>query len=287
MNHEGALIAFTLLGQLVAGSTILYAILHFTRSDEVSRFPAGFRIKTPELLLLILLLVAMAISFLHLGSARKAVHALNNPGSSWISREIFSLSLLSLSLILLFLGRWLMPARRGIHSVLFLISLGSGASLIYVMIRLYMIPAVVSWNTWYTPSSFIFSSFILGISAFIVYAASIQWREYPLKLLLQMLFVLLLTEALISAGNQYLLDHLSLIHYNPFLLENSHLNVTIIRIALIVVVLFLLAFLQRRSTVHTEGSLKKILTGSVILLVLIEQIAGRWLFFASFVKVGI
>lgn len=287
MTHEGALIAFTLLSQLVAGSAILYAILHVTRSDPESRIPSGLRIRTPELLLLVLLLVAISVSFLHLGSPRQAGRALDNPGSSWISREIFSLALFSLSLFLLFLGRWLMPARRGILTVLFLFALGSGAGLVYVMIRLYMIPAVVSWNTWYTPASFLLTSFILGLSAAVVYLVSFQGEKYTLKTLFQVLFVLLLAEALVSAGNQYMLDHLPVTHYNSFLLENIHLKGTVIRIILIVTVLFLLAFLQNRSTAPASGSLKRILTGFAILLVLVEQIAGRWLFFASFVKVGL
>ncbi len=287
MTQEGALIAFTLLSQLVAGSTILYSILYFTRRDEVVRFPSGFHVKTPELLLLLLLLVAISISFLHLGNARQAGRALNNLGSSWISWEILSLAVFSLSLFFLFLGRWLMPVRSRMLSVLYLFAPGSGAALIIVMIRLYMIPAVPSWNSWYTPSSFMLASLILGMCTLLAYMVTGKMNGYSFRLFLQIFFLLLLLEALISAGNQYMLDHLPITHYNSFILENIHWSFTIIRITLITSVLVLLVFIRRNRTIHASTSLKRILMISAILMVLVEQIAGRWLFFASYVKVGI
>jgi DMSO reductase anchor subunit len=287
MNHEGALIAFTLLAQLVAGATILYAVLWFTRKDEMSGVPAGFHPKTPELLLLIGLIAAMFISIFHLGSPRQAVNALSNPGNSWVSREILGLSLFAMSLFLLFLGRWLAPGRRITLTFLFLFSLLSAAALVLIMIRIYMIPVVVTWNSWYTPFSFITTTFVLGTGAILAYMTIVQ-REWsgtgPLTIIM---FLFLVVEAVITGLNQYRLSHLSVIHYNRFLLENIHLNFTIIRIVIIMAVLMLLVFYQRKIKSAGGQGWVNTLIGLAILLVLFEQVAGRWLFFASFVKMGI
>lgn len=287
MDHEGALIAFTLLGQLVAGATMLYAILFLTRRDEMSRVSAGFRIKTPELLLLAGLLAAMFISFFHLGNIRQAVNALSNVRTSWISREILVLSLFSLSLFLLFLGRWLMATRPRALSVLFLFCFLSAAALVIVMTGIYMIPVVVSWNTWYTPFSFITTTFILGTCAVLAYLVTVQGEWPKIRPLSTILLLFLPLEALIAGLNQVRLSNLYMIHYNRFLLENIHLNFTITRMVIIVAVLMLLVFYQRKIKSAGGHGSGNVLIGLAILLVLFEQVAGRWLFFASFVKMGI
>ena len=115
MDHEGALIAFTLISQLVAGTSIIYAFLFFIRRNEISGISSGFNPKTPELLLIIALLAAIFISLFHLGNIGKAVNALNNLDSSWISREILSLLLLAFGLGLLFIARWKMSGNSGIE----------------------------------------------------------------------------------------------------------------------------------------------------------------------------
>jgi DMSO reductase anchor subunit len=82
-------------------------LVYFISMDDISQLSSGFSLKTPEFLLLLGMLVALAISFLHLGRPSNAIHALNNLKTSWISREIFAVTLFSASLLMLFIARWL------------------------------------------------------------------------------------------------------------------------------------------------------------------------------------
>ncbi len=287
MHNEGALIAFTLISQLTVGSLLLYSFIYFTAKSATSQLPSGFNAKTPELLLLAGMVIATAISFLHLGSPANAIYALNNITTSWISREILSLSIFSMSLFLLFLGRWLMNSRERIISFLFLLSAITGIIFIIVMIRLYMIPTVITWATWYTPLGFVFTTLILGICGVLAYFVIFNLKIEKIKPLLQLLMVFLFIEALISVLNHSMLSNISIPHTNQFLLDNLHLNYTIIRIAVITSVLIFLIFISRIKLNHGSPLTVKLLVFLAIILVLIEQFAGKYVFYASFVRVGL
>jgi anaerobic dimethyl sulfoxide reductase subunit C len=198
MVNEGALIAFTLISQLVVGSLLVYTMIFFTGQSAISQLSSGFNAKTPEILLLVGMVIATIISFLHLGNPVNAIEALNNIATSWLSREILSLTLFTISLFLLFLGRWLMNSRERIISVLFFLSAIAGIYFIIVMIQLYTIPIVVSWATWHTPVSFAITTLILGITGVLSYFVIFNRKMEKIRHLLQLLMVFLFIEALIS-----------------------------------------------------------------------------------------
>jgi DMSO reductase anchor subunit len=287
MVNEGALIAFTLISQLIVGSLLVYTTIYFTGQRAASKLSLGFKVETPEILLLAGMVIATTISFLHLGNPINAIDALNNIGTSWLSREILSLTLFFISLFLLFLGRWLMNSRETIISVLFLLSAIAGIYFIIVMIRLYMIPTVITWATWHTPLSFAITTLILGICGVLAYFLIFERTIGKIKPLLQLLMVFLFIEALISVLNYRMLSSISVPHTNQFLLDNLHFNYTIIRIAVITFVLILLVLVSRLKLRQERLSTMKVLILLTIILVFIEQYAGRYLFYASFVKTGI
>ena len=287
MHNEGSLIAFTLLSQLVVGSLLIYSFIHFTAKSATAQLSSGLNIKTPELLLLAAMIIATTISFLHLGSPENAINALNNLAGSWISREILSLSIFSLSLLLLFLGRWLMKSREGIISFFFLLSAITGIIFIIVMIGLYMIPTVITWATWYTPLSFVFTTLTLGICGVLAYFMIFRLKIEKIKPLLQLLTIFLFVEALLSVLNYSMLSNISIPHTNQFLLDNLHFTYTIIRILVITSLLIFLVFVSRTKVNRISFFTIKLLVVLVILLVFFEQYMGRYLFYAGFVKVGL
>ena len=287
MVNEGALIAFTLISQLIVGSLLVYSFIYFARQGAASQLSSGFNVKTPEILLLTGMVIATTISFLHLGNPVNAIDALNNLATSWLSREILSLSLFFISLFLLFLGRWLMNSMERIISILFLLSAIAGIYFIIVMIRLYMIPIVVTWATWHTPLSFAFTTLILGICGVLAYFVIFKQKIEKIKPLLQLLMVSLFIEALISVLNYSMLSSISIPHTNQFLLDNLHFNYTIIRIAVITSVLIFLVLISRLKLRQKRLFTIKVLVVLAIVLVFFEQYAGRYLFYASFVKTGI
>jgi anaerobic dimethyl sulfoxide reductase subunit C (anchor subunit) len=282
MNNEGALIAFTLLSQMVIGSVIIYTLAFFFNMDDILQLSSGFSLKTPEFLLLLGLLLAILISLIHLGRPANAVNALNNLKTSWISREIFSVTLFSISLIILFIARW-QDAGKTFLTVSFILSAIAGILLLVSMVLLYMIPTVSTWNNWLTPMNFILTALISGLVLMIVFAMAFNIELMRLKSILLVIMILLLFEIVHSGFLHSHLNELNYNHSNEFISEGIFKLFTIIRIAVIVpAILFLLfvAFQQKSEYTNT-------LLIASISLIFMEMILGRLIFFATFLRIGI
>lgn len=169
--HEWPLVVFTLTVQLAVG---LHLALLTARSlpwtgrpgespDAESEGPSGD--EGPSLLVGVLMVAALAISLLHLGSPLRAVHSLSNLEESWLSREIL--------VILLFLGLWGLAywfgrrpgAAPWMARTLAWAAALAGIALIGVMARIYMIPARPLWDHWLTAASFLLTTLLLGAAA--------------------------------------------------------------------------------------------------------------------------
>jgi anaerobic dimethyl sulfoxide reductase subunit C (anchor subunit) len=282
MNNEGALIAFTLFSQMIIGSVIIYTLAFFFNMDDILQLSSGFSLKTPEFLLLLGLLLAILISLIHLGRPANAVNALNNLKTSWISREIFSVTLFSISLIILFIARW-QDAGKTFLTVSFILSAIAGILLLVSMVLLYMIPTVSTWNNWLTPMNFILTALISGLVLMIVFAMAFNIELMRLKSILLVIMILLLFEIVHSGFLHSHLNELNYNHSNEFISEGIFKLFTIIRIAVIVpAILFLLfvAFQQKSEYTNT-------LLIASISLIFMEMILGRLIFFATFLRIGI
>jgi anaerobic dimethyl sulfoxide reductase subunit C (anchor subunit) len=108
---------------------------------------------------------ALAVSLLHLGAPLSAVHALSNLGESWLSREVL--------VVLAFLGLWgfgywlgRRPGRAPWTAwTLAWATALAGIVLIWVMARIYMVPARPLWDHWLTAASFLLTTLLLGTAA--------------------------------------------------------------------------------------------------------------------------
>ena len=108
MHNEWSLIIFTLLAQLCVGSFLIFVVTNpgiIKQTAELNIF------RNYSFFILALLCLGIFISILHLGNPGNAVNAMNNLGSSWVSKEIFSLSLFSLGLAAIILNQYLIKLR--------------------------------------------------------------------------------------------------------------------------------------------------------------------------------
>jgi len=158
---EWPLVVFTLLGQSAVGIFIFsFWPAIFTaawKNREVYALAERW-----SLVLLGMVGLAMLISLFHLGNPLSAYLAAVNIKSSWLSREIFSLSwffllLLVLELLLAFKAK---PAWIVITTILVGIN---GLLLIWVMSRIYRLTTVPVWNSFRTTASFFLTSVLMGI----------------------------------------------------------------------------------------------------------------------------
>lgn len=161
MRREWPLVAFTILGQAAVGLFWGFHLPFLVRG----RVPAyGWRMSWLAVLSVVVLLavLAAAVSFFHLHHWLRARRALRNLRSSWLSREIlFELAFIALAAGnalsggFLNLGRgarWSLLAAAGLAGALFLLS----------MVKLYMLPSVPAWKGAYTPMAFLAATLLLG-----------------------------------------------------------------------------------------------------------------------------
>jgi anaerobic dimethyl sulfoxide reductase subunit C len=259
-----SLVFFTVFCQTAVGALIFRWLILLKQGFDNTSFE--FR-RISLLVISLLLIVSLAIAFLHLGKPAHAFYAVNNLANSWLSREIFTLSLLIatlLSSLIIARGNGDMK-KEMITSIAGIII---GLSLVYCMIRLYMIPLVVTWNNPFTPVSFVTTTFLCGI----LLMAIISGKENK--------------SALLASAPVIAIFILSSI-INSFLFNGSFLKqgntLLIIRAALSLLSIILIA------TIYFRPESNKIVTLWVILFMIVisSEIINRYIFFLSFEKSGL
>jgi anaerobic dimethyl sulfoxide reductase subunit B (iron-sulfur subunit) len=207
-------------------------------------YPDG-TVLLPLLLIGLCLGAGMLASLAHLGTKRNAWRALANLRRSWLSREILFTGLFGVG--------WLFTVLQSlIWQRLALEWLGLtatfGLGLVYSMSRVYQLPAIPAWNTWKTNIVFIGSALLLGQSVMSVLSPDRS------SLGESVILILLVTQLI-------LMDRQS----SSFSLWKIRVGLIFAGIVLAIIGLFL------------ANSMNILL----LLVVLLEEGIGRWLFYRS------
>ena len=185
--HEWPLVLFTLTVQLAVGLHLALLAAEALPGPEDPREPPGFRGR-PFLLVGGLMAGALAVSLLHLGAPVNALRTLSNLDESWLSREILA--------ALVFLGLWGLDfgirrrsgggTARGrsdvapaASRVLAWATALAGLVLIWVMARIYMVPARPLWDHWLTAAGFFSTTLLLGAVVAVAHLARRSRPEGP------------------------------------------------------------------------------------------------------------
>jgi len=162
LNSEWSLVLFTLFSQTAAG--IMIAVLPFlflNKNIRTGLIAKALYFATG------LMAAALVLSFFHLNNPANALYALSNLKTSWLSREIFMVSLFLFVLVMLnFIFHFRKPTSK-FYRAFVLAAAAIGAGMIYAMSKLYIIPTVPPWNSASTLIEFYSSALLLG-SAFVL-----------------------------------------------------------------------------------------------------------------------
>lgn len=164
-TREWALIMYTILAQLSVGSFLVLGVVRFLAarsagSEQADQF-------SDRILLAIGPVIALGVvaSFFHLGNPINAPRAIANLGSSWLSREIFSTLLFAgLGAVFAFL-QWRKIGSFVVRNGVAWAGALAGLFLVYAMARVYMLQNQAAWNTLATPVLFFTTTFLLGVLA--------------------------------------------------------------------------------------------------------------------------
>ncbi len=287
-SNEWPLVFFTMLSQISVGILIGMLILWVTiRNMET---------ETAESLKRVLLLTAMGsmgiallLSFLHLSMPQHAVYAMSNIRTSWLSREILLASLFLLTLILCYTSaRYNLP-HRNLFNQLFLASLIVGLVLMWGISRVYMIPTVPLWDTPATPVSFFNTTLMLGGGAVLVLTALLSSGNTSIPGVQNMqsvLFFMVTAAVFISLLNMFLLqpDITAVAGNLPAAVASGSWQTA--RVIFLLAGYTALTYWFAYQAPHPGGTSSMLIYLAVACL-FISEVAGRYLFYASYYRVGV
>lgn len=276
--HEWPLVLFTVLGQCVAGATIVSGLGWLSLTDNSE---ARQRLVKRMVFLWLMMGVGFLASVMHLGSPLRAFNSLHRIGASALSNEIASGAL-----FFAVGGFWWLLARLGklpasLSRPWLLLSMLLGVMFVLAMTRVYQIETVPTWYSGGTTISFFLTMALSGplFAALLLRAANVEFNgRFFASLSVLALFV---SVALVIQQGVELNEIQSSVQRAGVLVPN-YAALQIWRIALLASGLGCWICPLCRNQTPRPGSL---FIG--LLLVLAGELIGRGLFYGLHMTVGV
>ncbi|PKH05405.1 dimethyl sulfoxide reductase anchor subunit family protein [Moritella sp. Urea-trap-13] len=175
--HEWPLVLFTVFAQTAVGAFLIMSLTNLVIDSRV-----GVKDKITRNMFFVWVLMGLGFmaSTAHLGSPMRAMNALNQVGSSWLSNEI-----LTGSLFFAFGGfYWLLDVLKkgpeGLRKVLMVLGMIAGVAFMYSMVNVYLINTVPTWDTPYTWWSFLLTMLVSGslFALILIHSAQFDNAKY-------------------------------------------------------------------------------------------------------------
>ncbi|MGR5129321.1 dimethyl sulfoxide reductase anchor subunit family protein [Photobacterium swingsii] len=157
--HELSLVLFTVLAQTAVGAYLIMTLANLVTN---SRVDVKGRITRNMFFVWVVMGLGFVASSTHLGSPMRAMNALNQVGTSWLSNEILTGSMFfafgGLYWLLEVLDKGTEGARKGLK----IAGMVAGIAFMYSMVNVYLIDTVPTWNTPFTGWSFLLTMVVAG-----------------------------------------------------------------------------------------------------------------------------
>ncbi len=303
--REIALITFSILAQMAVGSLLVLQVVRFFAARKSGEAQADKLTDRAMLVIWPILGLAMLASLLHLGTPLGAYRSVTNVGSSWLSREILFTVLFGAAGVGYAAMQWYKVGTAGLRSVVGWIAVVIGLALVYAMANVYLIAAAPSWNTIATPVTFFTTALLLGSlamgAAFVANYAYVQrtdpscvevqcvllrgtvrWIALVSVLLLGVEFVVAPLQIAYLAGGEAAAASSAAMMVGEFGLAFA------VRLVLVFLGSGILGvFLYQRAQVAGQENRLSGLVYGAFALVLASEVIGRFLFYATHVRVGL
>jgi anaerobic dimethyl sulfoxide reductase subunit C (anchor subunit) len=304
--REWALPFYTILVQLALGAFITLWLIRTFAAAKYGKEQVDHIIDNSVLVIFITIGAGMLGAHSHLSRPLQSIYAILNLHSSWLSREILFNLLFFLSTGLLLALQLTGKASWCQKTALGWLAIIMGSANVYCMAHIYLLPTQAAWNTPITLLSFFTTAFLLGIMAL----ASLQIMDLRYSELRQLpkteLQAIVIQKSLgwMAASAGFL--GLAIIVQQVYLLaslSNNTLDTAQVSVSLLlqlyptlfamrlgalilgVISLALVAIWQARRQILISSLL--VPTYLTCLLVMVGEILGRFLFYATHVRLGI
>lgn len=304
-TSEWALLTFTILGQLAAGALLVLMVVRLYVTNKAGLNEADQMTDGPLFMIVPIMGLALLASLLHLNNIGNIFKAVPNLGSSWISREVVISGAFVIAAALYTFLQWRKVGSIGLRTIVGWIAVVMGLVQTYAMGMVYMIRTQPAWNTPATPITFFVTTLLLGVLsvavALVINYNSIQKKdpqaaEKQLGLLRSVLQGIAIS-AIVLLGIEFLV----LPFYMAYLatqgtaaleslqmMTNTYGATLVTRLLLVFVGAGLLAtYLYRNTSSAGKEKAMATLVYSAFVLVLAGEVMGRFLFYATHVRIGL
>lgn len=305
-THEWALIIFTIVMQMAVGAFVVLGGVHFF-AERRSGIAEADKLSDRSLLAIGPVVVfGLLVTLFHLGNPVNAPRAISNFGSSWLSREIVLALVFVIGGAIFAVMQWRKVSTPTIRNIIGLVVAAVGLVLIFAMASIYRIPTIPAWDSIATPVAFYITTFLLGSLAlgaafvtnfwylrrkgmdekntqYMMLATTLRWIALLSILLLGLQFVV------IPLYLAWLATHASAAAATSMsLILNENGTIFILRLVLVFLGAGVFAvFVYQNATSEARVRVMGNLALAAFAMVLIAEILGRYLFFASMVRIGI
>lgn len=303
--REWALPVYTILMQLAVGALLMLWIIRFAAGKRFSPEDMDRIIRNPLLVISLTVVVAMIASHFHLSKPFHSYLAVRNFRTSWLSREIvFTLLFLLTLSATWYVSRYRTHHRRLIGSLGWTAVL-LGSVVVYCMARIYLLPTQAAWNSTTVLFSFFTTALLLGsltIACLLVLdmkfaeiqkAKDVLFRmeviEHTLGPLTGAGLILVASSLIITFYQVSVLAHGEIISQTTVeLLFHLYTPLFWARNVLLLVASLWVAFSVYKAR-KGSSDIQSLLTPVYLscLFILIAEIVGRFLFYATHVRIGI
>lgn len=302
-TREWALLAFTILGQTAAGLMIVLMVIRTYISGKAGVKLAYQLTDCPLYWVVPIMAVAFIASLFHLGSPLNILRAIPNLGTSWLSREVVLAVIFVVFAALYTYMQWRKVGGEGLHNIIGWITVILAVAYIFAMSMVYMVTTQPAWNTLATPFNFFIGSLLLGVlamAAALVFESSRLAKEKTAKdaaTLIHTILQGLAITAIVLLGIQFLILPLYLAYLSTqgtAALQSLNMMIGPYGVVLFFRLLLvfagagvLAAYLYRNASVMDKEHTLASLAYSAFTLVLVGEVLGRFIFYATHYRIGI
>jgi anaerobic dimethyl sulfoxide reductase subunit C (anchor subunit) len=300
-----ALITFTILVQMSVGAMWVLGIVHYYAARKYGAEEAD-RLSDRALFALVpVIALAFIASLIHLGNPFRAYRAVAHLGTSWLSAEIFfGVIFAVLAFVFAFL-QWRKIGSSVLRNVVAWLAALDGLVLVFSMSNVYLLPAQPAWNSWATPVSFYVTAFLLGSmamgAAFVANYAYVQ-RKQPgcadvqCTLMREALhWIAIVAVVLVGVELVVLPVYMATVAVGSAaglasvkLMVGAYGWALVLRVILAFVGAAVLAmFLYQNAMSTGHEKMLGTLAYAAFVLVLVAEVLGRLLFYATNIRIGI
>jgi len=304
--REWALISFTILAQMSVGAFLVLGVAHFFAARSAGVAEAD-RLSDRALLAIgPVLVLGLLASLFHLGNPLNAYRAVGNLQTSWLSREILSSVSFTLVGALFALMQWRKIGTFAVRTAVAGLAALIGLFLVYSMSRVYQLPAQPAWDNWGTPIAFFSSTLLLG--ALVIGAAFVANYAYMQRTnagcadaqcqLLRGALRWIALAAVLALGVELITAPLQVAYLaaaqSPAAIASAQLMfgpyglIFTLRLVLVFVGAGVLGvFLYQNAMSPGREKVMGSVAYAALALVLVSEVLGRFIFYASHVKIGL